>query len=386
MPGVGACARAAERRPSPQHHRASGRRNRADANGSPGALCGESQSHRGRTVASVTPSRHGGRVRPLARIRAPARGATRGRRGASQDRARFNPRPRTGGDTAANFADYLQAVSIRAPARGATAATVWGVTLNLFQSAPPHGGRLGVETSTEESQEFQSAPPHGGRHRHTGRVRRLDDVSIRAPARGATGVPLPLCETAPVSIRAPARGATPCGEVSDDLDVVSIRAPARGATPAQRQGKKEDLFQSAPPHGGRPRVVRSRTTWTLFQSAPPHGGRLLPSVRVRRRICFNPRPRTGGDFGPVCRSSRTPSFNPRPRTGGDADDCVLGRVHAVSIRAPARGATRVSLASRRSGCRFNPRPRTGGDTASRMRTPCGPCFNPRPRTGGDWQT
>ena len=28
---------------------------------------GESQSHRGRTVASVTPSRHVGRVRPLAR-------------------------------------------------------------------------------------------------------------------------------------------------------------------------------------------------------------------------------------------------------------------------------------------------------------------------------
>ena len=45
----------------------SSRRDRADANCSPGALCGESQSHRGRTVASVTPSRHVGRVRPLAR-------------------------------------------------------------------------------------------------------------------------------------------------------------------------------------------------------------------------------------------------------------------------------------------------------------------------------
>ena len=80
------------------------------------------------------------------------------------------------------------------------------------------------------------------------------------------------------------------------------------------------------------------------------------------RSRFNPRPRTGGDlllslvvFLLVC-------FNPRPRTGGDLQDAER-RTEAltVSIRAPARGATRYTQACLACGRCFNPRPRTGGD-------------------------
>ncbi len=76
----------------------------------------------------------------------------------------FDPRPRTGGDKKP-LTDALQAkVSIRAPARGATARLRGDVDVDaMFRSAPPHGGRrwLGIT----EAYSF---------------------VSIRAPARGAT--------------------------------------------------------------------------------------------------------------------------------------------------------------------------------------------------------
>ena len=80
----------------------------------------------------------------------------------------------------------------------------------MFQSTPPHGGRLDFETITGQNFMFQSTPPHGGRHLfgtgypftllfqstppHGGRralherFRQIPCVSIHAPAWGATYV------------------------------------------------------------------------------------------------------------------------------------------------------------------------------------------------------
>ena len=56
---------------------------------------------------------------------------------------------------------------------------------------------------------------------------------------------------------------------------------------------------------------------------------------------------------------------------------------AVSIHAPAKGATSRSavLGGVRDG--FNPRPREGGDTRAMANHSARACFNPRPREGGD---
>ena len=132
-------------------------------------------------------------------IHAPARGATTLKSRAMGDELCrcFNPRPRTGGDLTseihARMTDYM-----------------------LFQSTPPHGGRhacLGSpETMFRRMLKFQSTPPHGGRRYwptsdgqrtcrgfnprpRTGgdlafsvrqRALPVHDVSIHAPARGAT--------------------------------------------------------------------------------------------------------------------------------------------------------------------------------------------------------
>ena len=125
---------------------------------------------------------------------------------------------------------------------------------------------------------FQSAPPREGRPRSAAsHARRSRHVSIRAPARGATRASMPRrLARMHVSIRAPARGAT------------------RRWRPAVRPAR---WFQSAPPREGRP-CDRRAQRW------------------LARR--FNPRPRARGDrVGRIAASDRT----------------------AVSIRAPARGAT-----------------------------------------------
>ena len=79
--------------------------------------------------------------------------------------ASFNPRPRTGGD---GWSKSQLRVELR------------------FQSAPPHGGRHGVAGSRIGQTTFQSAPPHGGRLIGLDVLVADQEVSIRAPARGAT--------------------------------------------------------------------------------------------------------------------------------------------------------------------------------------------------------
>ena len=78
-------------------------------------------------------------------------------------------------------------ISIHAPARGAT---LWGflkLVLSSFQSTPPRGGRQDDRMSGNPNQIFQSTPPRGGRPQHVAGRCNIQNISIHAPARGATG-------------------------------------------------------------------------------------------------------------------------------------------------------------------------------------------------------
>ncbi len=147
----------------------------------------------------------------------------------------------------------------------------------------------------------------------------ITQVSIHAPAGGATGVRTRGDHRAGVSIHAPAGGATAVSLSTPCLQGVSIHAPAGGAT----------------------------------------GG----AVQYRGFLgCFNPRTRGGCDGHSGCASSAIfwfQSTHPRGvrRPGGYA---ILGRL-PVSIHAPAGGATRRSHPWRSSGRSFNPRTRGGCD-------------------------
>src|SRR5271166_1655784 len=167
---------------------------------------------------------------------------------------------------------------------------------------------------------FQSTPPQGGRPQRQRSVILDLRVSIHAPAGGATSSPAPASAECARFNPRPRRGG--------DMIVKSY------------EGKIRE-FQSTPPQGGR-RIDR----WTalaslMFQSTPPQGGR-----RIATR------------------------YRPAER--------------AVSIHAPAGGATQNSSTGRADRRCFNPRPRRGGDPEQRCcRITQSVCFNPRPRRGGD---
>ena len=174
----------------------------------------------------------------------------------------------------------------------------------MFQSTHPRGVRRGNEKSDCPAMKFQSTHPRGVRRKqgahgclgdmfqstHPRGVRHADmilhvrshQVSIHAPARGATSIPWWIWAGGHVSIHAPARGATVRIVHQHAGQGVSIHAPARGATTAS---------------------MSVLSTVKLFQSTHPRG--------VRRKRCR---------AGRQCRTG----FNPRTREGCDRrlDDSV----------------------------------------------------------------
>ncbi len=328
----------------------------------------------------------------------------------------FNPRPRVGGDPD----------SRRSP------------VFAMFQSTPPRGGRRHGSGSLTTSSRFQSTPPRGGRP-IAGRARLVASVFQSTPPRG--GRPASrreLRRTAEVSIHAPAWGATIADRTARVADV-SIHAPAWGRLADGPQRPALQWFQSTPPRGGRRKAVIARVaTAPVSIHAPAWGRRRLAAgtvsadgfnprprvggdVAIRRRIArvrgFNPRPRVGGDLVPPRGSTLPPSFNPRPRVGGDWCHREDRRSRQVSIHAPAWGATRTEprgftrggdkrrltsmfqstpprggrpstgrgAGATNAGSRLQSTPPRGGrpGSAGRTRGDTDRSFNPRPRVGGD---
>ena len=190
---------------------------------------------------------------------------------------RFNSRSREGSDACPATARRAvwRIVSIRAPARGATA----------------------VGTHTDQALQ----------------------VSIRAPARGATRMILDGVTAIMVSIRAPARGAT--------------RRPARPARPQARFNSRSregsdignasylsssSTFQFALPRGERRRCNVPLPAWKSFNSRSREGSDGVRGSAGRTDCRFNSRSREGSDARRDARASGNGGFNSRSREGSDA--------------------------------------------------------------------
>ena len=145
-----------------------------------------------------------------------------------------------------------------------------------------------------------------------------------------------------ISIHAPARGATDFANGTATITNISIHAPARGATQEKSRGNPNYLqFQSPLPRGERRFYLVHFAEVTEFQSTLPRGERPVQPV-WSFRICV------------------------------------------ISIHAPARGATRQELLLCCSVQHFNPRSREGSDAVHRKEIWSFGNFNPRSREGSDW--
>ena len=164
-------------------------------------------------------------------IHAPARGATNYTRTTYLVSASFNPRTREGCDLGIDKSTYNLKVSIHAPARGATrdrllrelkiicfnprtregCDSCWEWTARHWLSFNPRT-REGCDdkmvNGNPSKGKFQSTHPRGVRLSELLNVDRMAEVSIHAPARGATIIALFTNPVTMVSIHAPARGAT----------------------------------------------------------------------------------------------------------------------------------------------------------------------------------
>ena len=165
----------------------------------------------------------------------------------------FNPRPHARGDTIRRFDASGLDVSIHAPTRGATYidkthvvkylvsihAPTRGGDLScvhltglpyMFQSTPPHEGRLDAIIGALIQTEFQSTPPHEGRLVYLLYFLILPRFQSTPPREGRHCQPATPCYHRSVSIHAPTRGATRIMSKKNIFLPVSIHAPTRGAT------------------------------------------------------------------------------------------------------------------------------------------------------------
>ena len=176
------------------------------------------------------------------------------------------------------------------------------------------------------------------------RPRSLRDVSIHAPARGATLPTGTQVVTGQQFQSTRPHGARPLARtLLSPASLVSIHAPARGATSMVSSAcRLPALFQSTRPHGARPgSPCIDSCHGIVFQSTRPHGARHRRGARLcHQRDSFNPRARTGRDCRvrrPV-RSRRVVSIH-APARGATQALPRQTRNGVVSIHAPARGAT-----------------------------------------------
>ena len=259
----------------------------------------------------------------------------------------------------------LFAVSIHAPAWGATTGEPSRRAEATFQFTLPHGER--------RAPGLLAAPPAG--------------VSIHAPAWGATGNTLLVSQTRTFQFTLPHGERRPEGYRKGAGHPVSIHAPAWGATVGALGGQAEVVVSIHAPAWGATKAAPSRSRPTAFQFTLPHGERLDDGSRRGQLLPFQfTLPHGERRVAQSCPAAVC-SFNSRSRMGSDLRAGPAPAVLGVSIHAPAWGATQCpsscaitfafqftlphgerhgcASTSASSGC-FNSRSRMGSDSAPRQ--------------------
>ncbi|ABC78615.1 hypothetical cytosolic protein [Syntrophus aciditrophicus SB] len=153
--------------------------------------------------------------------------------------------------------------------------------------------------------------------------------------------------------------------VIESKQEVSIHAPAWGATFGKaRTYKLLKVSIHAPAWGATLAVLPLPISISPFQSTPPHGGRHCQElcVLIHQSVSIHA-PAWGATFVGKSFPIKFPVSIHAPAWGATMDSIYFTEPLRVSIHAPAWGATRTRSQSRvRVGC-FNPRPRMGGDLA-----------------------
>ena len=144
----------------------------------------------------------------------------------------FNPRSREGATCGHSSASGTALISIHAPVKGATFLRyLLKSALFEFQSTLPRRERPTQAEGIINGIKFQYTLPRRERPRGVGKDAGQHQISIHAPAKGATIPQLRGHFGGVISIHAPAKGATVQAGRRRHCEDISIHAPAKGATP-----------------------------------------------------------------------------------------------------------------------------------------------------------
>jgi len=234
------------------------------------------------------------------------------------------------------------AISIHAPARGATFILDMRIRQFLFQSTLPRGERPGLDRARLAEVRFQSTLPRGERLSPASSAPLLQNFNPRSREGSDRGLRDGGKYGINISIHAPAREATasysqtnifnfyfnPRSREGSDHLCAGNRTRCIHFNPRSREGSDSATaapeavcwtFQSTLPRGERLGTVGFRLSTKLFQSTLPRGERpLAEGVGICLLNYFNPRSREGSDSSAYA---------------------ALIDVNSISIHAPARGAT-----------------------------------------------
>ena len=167
-------------------------------------------------------------------------------------------------------------------------------------------------------------------------------ISIHAPPRGATPQLSEDAKADIISIHAPPRGATATAYSTRKQVEISIHAPPRGATNLRPEGSVIVMQISihAPPRGAT-RGDLPITAGAAFQFTPLREGRLRYKQVISCPGYFNSRPSARGDSGRTQESGAGHISIHAPPRGATTVSVYDSPRGAISIHAPPRGATQM---------------------------------------------
>ena len=169
----------------------------------------------------------------------------------------------------------------------------------------------------EQARRFQSALPRGERLKLARAIKaKVDDFNPRSREGSDNGEKVHEIAL-PISIRAPARGATGDKQVVATEDFISIRAPARGATTSHAPACIRLIFQSALPRGERPSASYRPPSRSISIRAPARGATLPIAFSKKVRVISIRAPARGATVSTSINELLMIYFNPRSREGSD---------------------------------------------------------------------
>ena len=187
--------------------------------------------------------------------------------------------------------------------------------------------------------QFQSTLPRRERRRKPKQGTNHVNISIHAPAKGATHRIRDLQRKDRFQSTLPRRerhrlhlikrsdmNFNPRSREGSDVAALAICDANTNFNPRSREGSDKLVFAVTNPSN-------------ISIHAPAKGATAVPIGKIIVCIYFNPRSREGSDTRPCAPQHGSRYFNPRSREGSDAALDSLNRKMEISIHAPAKGAT-----------------------------------------------